>query len=68
VEIGFTKAFGVPFLAAEVLTALLKTSDGTADTGTLACHATDVGQSIYTQSATPNGSKVCNLSLLVAGF
>lgn len=66
VEVGFTKAFGVPFLSAEVLTALLKTSDGSADTGTLAAHATDVAQSIYTQSATPNGAKVCNLSLLIA--
>jgi hypothetical protein len=66
VEVGFTKAYGVPFLAAEVLGALVKLSDGSADTGTLALDASDVGKSIYTPSATPNGSKVHTLSLLVA--
>ena len=68
ISVGTTKAFGVPFLSAEVLTALFKTSDGSADTGTLSLHATDVAQSIYTPSATPDGTKKTVLSLLVANL
>lgn len=66
VEVGLTKAVGVPFISGEVQAAYSKLLDGSADTGAFSYDATDVGKSIYTPSGTPNGTKKLNLSLVVA--
>lgn len=65
VSVGVTKAFGVPYLSADQGIVLEKLSDGSADTGSFSLHASDVAQSIYTPSATPDGTKVTKLTFVV---
>lgn len=66
VEVGVTKAIGIPFISGEVQAAYSKTLNGSADTGAFSYDATDVGKSIYTPNGTPNGTNKLNLSLVVA--
>jgi hypothetical protein len=68
VKVGLTKAIGIPFISGEVQAAYSKTLDGSADTGAFSYDAAAVGKSIYTPSGTPNGSKLLNLSLVVANL
>ena len=65
VEIGFTKAVGLPWKLPRVTRLLEKTLDGSADTGTVTYDATDLAKNIYVPSGTPNGTKKLNLVAVV---
>lgn len=66
VTIGTVKSSGVPFLSGHFVVALQKFYDGSTDAGTLTLDASDVSKSKYVPAGACDGTKVVQLTLVIA--
>jgi hypothetical protein len=65
VSVGIGKKVGIPHIAYNAASLLVKLFDGSTDSGTLAVDSDEIEKNIFSINGTPNGSKLLDLFYLV---